>query len=230
VAGFEIRLGDEARQGDTYVPSGRPNWPHRNRKHYSGRIGLLEVGVNMMRSYGDSYAAYPDDEKGFMALNYNSQSLTFNIASYSSSFTRSGWLGATMAIGVTYSWWDLDKPVALAKIDRRLHPAPVEGEFKVSRLRYWGLHAPLVLEINPSRNFFVSAGGYMDVMLSSSAKWKHPKHKFADPYINPLQLGLTARAGFRDFYFWGKYSFSDFFQAGKGPRLNPYTIGIGLGF
>jgi opacity protein-like surface antigen len=240
VAGFEIRLGDDRRdtfnhrdknreQWD-YMPNSRPNWPYKNRESYNGRIGLFEFGVNFHRTYADSYAAYPDAEKDFMALNYNSTNLTFNFATFSTPLVRGGWLGATMAMGVTYNQWDLDTPTPLAKIDRRLRPVADGAAPRVSRLRYWGFHIPLVLEINPTRKFFLSGGGYADVMFWSDAKWKKPKQKLSDPYITPFQLGLTARVGFQDFYFWGKYSFSDFFQEGKGPRLNPYTIGFGLGF
>jgi hypothetical protein len=226
VAGYEVRLNGED------DPSENKNWrrhPFAPTSSYSGRIGLLEVGQPFFRSYDNSYAAYPASEKGFMTLNkFNTEYIAFNFSTFSTSLVRGQWLGATMGLGVAYTGYSLDQPTALANTDRMLHPIATENTLDKSKIRSWWMHVPLVLEFNPTRDFFVSAGGYMDAMIWSGAKWKSPKQKLSNTYMNPLQLGLTARIGFRNFYFFGKYSLSEFFIKDKGPRLNQYTFGMGF--
>jgi hypothetical protein len=230
VAGWEVLLDDTDDKAAGRGQRG-PNWhrKHRFPGYYDGRIGFLEAGQPFFRTRDNSYAAYPDSEKEFMTLNvWKTDYVAFNLSTISTSLVRGGWLGATLGIGVAYNGYSLDQPTALAKIDRMLRPVGTEHSLDKCKIRSWWFHVPLVLEFNPTSNFFVSAGGYTDLMFWSGAKWKSPKQKLSDPYINPLQVGLTARIGFRDFYFFGKYSLSEFFQTGKGPRLNQYTFGIGL--
>jgi hypothetical protein len=239
VAGYEVLLrGDDTDNTDDTAAKGHergmqrgPNW-RRNQRfpgYYSGRIGFLEVGVPNLRTWGDSYAIYPDSEKGFMTPDlWKTDYVAFNISTISSALTRSGWLGATLAMGVAYNQFGLDQPVALTKVDHMLHPVAPDAPLKKSKIRSWWLHAPLVFEINPNRHFFISAGGYVDLLFWSSAKWKSPKQKLSNPYLNPIQLGLTARVGFREVYFFGNYALTDYFLKDKGPRLNQFTIGLGL--
>ena len=233
VAGYEVLLksNDDASTGHGQHGSNWRRHPLGPDNYYSGRIGFLEVGQQFFRTWGDSYAAYPASEEGFMTLSpWESDYLTFNLTTFSTSLVRGGWLGASMALGVAYNGYSLDQPTALVKVDRMLHPVATENSLEKTKIRSWWFHVPLVLEINPTRDFFISAGGYMDLMFWSGAKWKSPRQKLSDPYINPLQAGLTARIGFRNFYFFGKYSISEFFLKDKGPRLNQYTLGMGLNY
>ncbi len=233
VAGYEVWLEGSDKDSDKskYDEEGwlELNWPDI-RHGYKGRLGLIEGGHNFFRTYGDSYAAYPDSEAGFMDLGIQSGSITINLTTLSTSLARGNRLGVTMGIGFTYNQYALDMPTKLVKADRMLHPLAPEGSLKWTRLRSWWVHMPLVLEVNPTRNFFISAGGYADFLFWSDAKWKSPKEKLRDPYMSPIQVGLTARIGFRQYYFYGNYALTEFFQKGKGPRLSQYSFGLGIGF
>ncbi len=227
VAGYEVTLNGKKEETDNELDWFRSQY----NDGYGGRIGLFEFGYSGFRSFGNSYAAYPDTEHGFMNLDrVGSFHVAINFSTLSTSLLRNRKLGVTMVIGVAYNGYTLDKPVALDKIDGMLRPLEPDDPLKWTKLRSWWGHFPLVLELNPTRDFFVSAGGYADFLLWSDAKWKSPKNKLADPYINPLQLGLTARIGFREWYFFGNYALTEFFQAGKGPRYKPWTFGFGFGF
>jgi hypothetical protein len=133
-----------------------------------------------------------------------------------------------MALGYSFRRHSLETPAPLAKIDGMLHPATTEQTLEYTDLRSFWFHVPLVFEFNPTRNFFISAGGYLDMLSWSDAKWKSPKKKFKDPYINPYQVGVTARIGFRECYFFGNYGFTEFFKSGKGPKFYPYSFGLGF--
>ncbi len=121
----------------------------------------------------------------------------------------------------------------LEKRDLMLRPggtdSPISGlPLKKSKLRTLTFHVPLVLEWQPTRKFFIAAGGYADVLLWSDVKWKSPKEKLSSPYINFLNAGLTARIGFSEWYFFGNYALTELFKTGRGPVVSPYTVGIGF--
>ena len=234
VAGYEVAL--EGKQQRRNTRNGWREWT------YQGHIGTLEAGFNNFRTWGDSYWAYSPEENCFMELDRaSSLHITVNAATFSAGFARN-WIGISMALGLSYDQYALDTPVAFEKVGRKLYTYTPDAPLKSSKMRSLSLHVPLVLEINPARNFFISAGGYADVTLWSDAVWKwprrerhdgkrrSPKDKLSSPYSNFLEFGLTARLGFDDVYLFGNYALSEHFQSGRGPRLNPYTLGIGFDF
>ncbi len=165
-----------------------------------------------------------------MDLNMSkSLSFTWNILTFSSSLTRDNSLGVTMGVGLASNDYTFEETSAFAKIGRAIHPVPTDG-LKKAKLHTFALHLPVALEVNPSRSFFFSVGGYVDLMLKSHLKWKFPKEKLNNPYTNFLQAGLTARIGFKNAYLFGNYALVEMFDGGQGPALSPYTFGIGFGF
>ena len=229
VAGYEVWLNGED-NGHREREHEHDRDHRRRRWNYGGRLGLLEVGFNNFRTYDNSYFMYPAAERGFMELDIaRSINVTLNLSTFSTPLIRN-FMGISMGLGVAYDQYTLDNPVPFEKNGGVLHPVMTDSYLKRSKLRSLALHVPLVLEITPARNFFLSAGGYADLVFWSSAKWKSPKEKFRNPYFNFLQAGLTARIGFRDLYLFGNYDITELFETGKGPRLNPYTFGLGFGF
>ena len=227
VAGYEVLLNEK---NDHRGHEDKRSREQRRHWNYGGRLGLLEVGFNNFRTYDNSYFAYPAAENGFMELDIaRSIDVTLNLSTFSTPLIRN-FMGISMGLGVAYDQYTLDNPVPFEKNGGVLHPVMTDSHLKRSKLRSLALHVPLVLEITPARNFFLSAGGYADLVFWSSAKWKSPKEKFRNPYFNFLQAGLTARIGFRDLYIFGNYDITELFETGKGPRLNPYTFGLGFGF
>jgi hypothetical protein len=203
---------------------------NRHMKHYRGHIGTWEVGFNGFRSTGSSYAAYPAAERGFMELdNGRSFHITANIFTFSTRITRNNALGMTMGIGLSMNDYAFSTQSAYIKSEGMLRPATVDHTLKKAKLNTVAIHLPLALEVNPSRNFFFSVGGYADLLIGSHMKWKFPKEKLRSPYTNFLHAGVTARVGFRKFYLFGSYDFVEMFRAGRGPALNSYTIGLGFG-
>jgi hypothetical protein len=203
----------------------------KSRRPYGGRIGTWEFGNNGFRKASNAYAMYPANEKGFMELDVKkSNHITWNWVTLSTSFTRRNVLGLTMAIGFTWNNYVFETRSRYAKIDGMIHPVESETDLKKAKLSTFALHIPLALEINPSRSFFISLGGYVDMVGRSRLKSKFPKQKLWNPYTNYLQAGVTVRAGFRNIYVFGNYGLTEMFKDGRGPALNPYTFGCGFGF
>jgi hypothetical protein len=200
-------------------------------KHYSGHIGTWEVGFNGFRTTGNTYAAYPAGEHGFMDLdNARSLHITANLFTFSTRFTRNNVVGMTMGVGVSFNDYAFDTKSAYVKVDGMLHPVAVDHQLKKAKLNTLSIHIPLALEVSPSRNFFFSVGGYADLLIGSHMKWKFPKEKLLGPSTNFLQAGVTARLGFRKVYVFGNYNCVEMFRSGRGPAVNAYSFGLGLGF
>ena len=47
---------------------------------------------------------------------------------------------------------------------------------------------------------------------------------------NPFQFGAQFCFGVRNIYAHGTYSFTKLFEKGRGPEINPASIGIGIWF
>jgi hypothetical protein len=222
VAGYEVLL--EGRVST-------PRFPKHKGRYYGGRIGTFEIGFNGFRATPGAYSAYPADEAGFMDLRVGkSIQFTFNMFTFSASLARNNALGVTAAIGFTANNYAFADPTAFTKADRMLRPVDVGHVLKKAKLNTFAIHLPLALEVNPTRNFFFSAGGFLDLMMCSHMKWKKPKEKLRGLSTNFLHAGVTARIGFKNAYVYGSYDFVEIFKTGRGPVVNPYTVGLGFGF
>lgn len=229
VAGYELLFEKDDSGTPQTTESGRKK--HRRIKPYGGRVGLLEIGFNGLAANKGAYSMYPADEQGFMDLNMGrSFNITVNIFTFSTSFTRNNTIGLTMGIGLTSNDFILETPVRFAKIDRMIRPIEPVCCLKKAKLNTFALHIPFVIEINPTRNFFISGGGYADLLLASRFKSKFPTERLRSPYTNFVQAGVTVRAGFRNVYIFGNYALTELFRDGRGPSMNHYTFGLGFGF
>lgn len=200
-------------------------------KHYGGRIGTFEIGFNGFRDAPGAYSAYHDSDAGFMDLRMGkSLQFTMNLFTFSSALTRDRVLGVTAAIGFTANNYVFETPYAYTRHERLLLPVDTDHYLKKAKLNTFAFHFPLALEVNPTRHFFFSAGGYLDLVTGGHMKWKRPKDKLRGVGTNFLQAGVTLRVGFRHAYAFGSYNFTEVFRDGRGPRLNPYTVGFGFGF
>jgi hypothetical protein len=198
---------------------------------YGGRIGLWEIGLNGFRNAPGAYSMYPAEERGFMDLDVSrSIHVSWNFYTFSTSFTRNNTIGLTMGVSCVWNDYAFETKNRYARVDGMIRPVAPETELKKSKLGIGSIRVPLALEINPSRNFFVSFGGYVDLVTNSLLKSKHPKEKLMNVNTNFFQAGLTLRMGFHTAYFFGHYGLTEMFKDGRGPALNPFTFGIGWGF
>jgi hypothetical protein len=226
VAGYEVLLNGKK-------DGSKNNWKDgfRRQHKYGGRIGTFELGFGGLRATPSAYAAYPDAERGFMDLNMaKSIHVGINLFTFSSRLTRDNTLGVTWGIGLSSSNFMFDTPTTFTKQDKLVHPVEVDYSLKKSKLNTFAVRIPLAFEINPTRDFFFSVGGYADLMFGSHMKWKSPKDKLYRLGTNFLQAGLTARVGARNIYAFANYGMVDLFRNGRGPVVSPYTFGIGFGF
>ena len=90
---------------------------------------------------------------------------------------------------------------------------------------------PLLLNWNFKKRFFIAAGINLDILVSSALQFKKPITTIeGEITLNPIQVGATARIGWRKLYGFVNYSFMEIFKQNTGPGGNRVSAGVGLFF
>lgn len=103
-----------------------------------------------------------------------------------------------------------------------------DKNYKKTKFMQFGLHIPVNIFVNLNRNIYLFAGVYGDWFLKQHSKIKFPKDKISMHGTNPFQFGAQFSLGLRNVYMTGTYSFTKLFEKGRGPEINPASIGIGF--
>lgn len=148
-------------------------------------------------------------------------------------------LGITTGFGMTWHNYFLDNNTQFMETAgvTSVQPANAEVNYSKSRLRTYHLTIPLFLEWQPSNKFFVSAGvvGGVNTFASYKVEYRdatgfHKKIAGRGMNVNPISLDYCAQIGFDDVSVFAKYAAIDMFQANKGPKVRPVSIGLTLNF
>jgi hypothetical protein len=89
----------------------------------------------------------------------------------------------------------------------------------------------LEYQIPNSNGLWISAGLIGGLKMGSHTKVKIDGKKYKDRNdfnINPFRGGSTVRLGYKGFNIFGTYYFTPLFKDGRGPEMDPITVGIGL--
>ncbi len=120
--------------------------------------------------------------------------------------------------------------MSLAEIDGLMVPVELEGRVKKSKFTTAALHIPVEVSFGNPYKFAFSVGGFVDMTMNSHTKVKYrggskdKEHNFPVEFI---QAGVSARFSFRNFSIYGNYMPTRLFQAGRGPEMSVWTVGIG---
>lgn len=188
----------------------------------------VELGLNNLTT--PDYSSYSNDEHGFLELN-NPKSIFININIIGSQtyLGRSRKFGLLTNFSLTMRDYVFDNNITVAKIDGALHPLPISSSYKKSKLSTVSLTIPVLFEYRISKNFFVGAGPYGEMVIGTHTKYKKPKVKQrGSHYVNMLHGGLTGRIGYNLFYVFGNYELTDLFKSGKAPSVRTYSVGLGF--
>lgn len=197
--------------------------------------GGVDAGLNMLwgpdlSTLGGQYANL--ELKPLKSWNFN-----FNIVDVGIAFSHSHVAGLYTGIGLGWNNYSFNHPVRLEKGDTALEVDPInenlEGRVKKSKLGVLYVQAPLMLEVRPTRGFFIAAGvtGGLRVDAWTKVKFLDYKEKHhSDYYVNPLKLDATLRAGGKDLGFYASYNLLPLFVKGAGPAVHTFNVGFSLLF
>ena len=200
--------------------------------HWNG----VDAGLNLL--FGPGSSANFEGEYAFLELKpLKSWNFNFNIADVGIAFSRSHVAGLYTGIGLGWNNYSLNHPVRLVKGDQHIEgewvDETVEGRVKKSKLGVLYVQAPLMIEVRPTRGFFIAAGvtGGLRIDTWSKIKFidKHKEKVHSDYYVNPLKLDATLRAGGNDMGFYASFNLLPLFDK-VGPDAHTFNVGFSLLF
>lgn len=212
---------------------------HRDRAYFGlfgvgspsfNHFAAVEIGANTL--VNADYSAYPTEEANALIFsNKKAVNCNINIGTANIPLNPRRTLVASIAFGFAMENYTLADNYTLEFRDGMMRPVAIDGEVKKSKLMASYFHVPVVLDWNIKRHFFISAGVNIDVLINSQLKYKFPKTKIEDTItLNPVQVGLTARVGWKRLYAYVNYSFLEMFKHGTGPNGNRLSAGAGVWF
>lgn len=216
--GTEVRWGKDKHKKDK---TGKFNG------HWEG----VELGFNGFDK--PDYSLYNGNE--FMELNQG-KSMEFNLNFYELNIgLAKSFVGLVSGMGLSFNSYRFENPYTLVKGPQMTEAVLLDYDnLSKTKLAVSYLNVPLLLEFQIPVNqnegrLFVNAGLVGGVKLGSHTKVKHGDIKDKDRSgfnINQFKYAATARVGYKDVSLFATYSLTPLFQAGKGPELTPFTIGI----
>ena len=203
---------------------------------FAGHFASFNLGFNLF-STKEHTLTLPDSSKYLELDEGKSFDFSFNVFQFNIPIIRNH-LGIVSGMGVTWSTFRFDDPTV--KLDNSQEALAFtydnSKEWTKSKLTMWSLNVPVMLEGQVSvggNSLWIAGGAYGTLKLGSKTKMKADKVKVKerkDYHINPLQYGLTARAGYGNFGVYANYSLSTLFKTDEGPELYPLSVGVTLTF
>lgn len=202
-----------------------PNWSGVD----AGLNLLLGPGTNA--DFTGEYALL--EQRPMSSWNFN-----FNIADVGLAFSHSHRAGIYTGIGLGWNNYRFESPIRLEKDDDKLScnliDESVEGHVKRSKLGVLYLQAPLMIEVRPTRNFYIAAGVTGGVRIDAWNKIKYDDTKVkthSDYYINRFKLDASLRAGEDDgLGFFANFNLLPFFDESKAPTAHNVSFGVSVNF
>ena len=200
---------------------GSPNFNH---------LAFFEIGANML--VGADYSMYsPEDANALMFSSTKSISYSFNVGTLNVPLNPKRSLVFSMAFGFTFEDFAFNDNYTFKYMDGMMRPVALEGSIKKSKFSTSYFRIPVMLDWNIKHNFFISAGANLDILMSTQTRYKFPKTIIQDKAtISPIQVGVTARIGWKRLYGYVNYSFIDLFREGTGPKGKRLSAGVGIWF
>jgi hypothetical protein len=147
---------------------------------------------------------------------------------------NSGNLGIGAGVGFMSQNVHTDAYIADTGSASFLSPIPDSMKYEINKLSSNYITAALELRIRSNENgrgerFKLNIGMIAGFLVQSHVKYedKYGKLKTYDiAHLNKFQYGVEARLGYNNVALFGYYSLVPVFKDGKGPEMNPYSIGI----
>lgn len=220
-----------------HFPGQRPSNEAPKSLLFDPHWGGFDAGLNMLLSPGTALA--PEGEYAFLDLRpLKSWNFNFNIADVGIAFNRNHVAGLYTGIGLGWNNYSFNNPIRLVKGDQHLEAdwvdESVEGRVKKSKLGVLYVQMPLMIEVRPTRGFFIAAGVTGGLRIDTWSKIKfmdrYKEKVRSDYYVNPLKLDATLRAGGNDMGFFASYNLLPLFRQAGGPDAHTFNVGFSLLF
>jgi len=224
---------------DQLDDQGFKKWTGHSTK-FKGHWSFFEMGVNSFANVDYAGYAIPGTSSyhgsNYLDINHNkSLEVNINLLKYSIGLQKNHRdIGLVTGLGLNFNDYRFSNGFTIRNQDGYIVPIPIsEPNLQKSKLSTGYLTVPLLLEFHVPNGsgLWISMGVIGGLKMGSHTKveingTKNKDHN--DFNINPFRGGSTVRLGYKGFNIYGTYYWTPFFKDGRGPSMDPITIGIGL--
>lgn len=201
--------------------------------------GGFAMGVNGWLSNGS--LTMPKGQE-YMSLNYG-KSLNFQLNPFQKNIhLYKNYINLVTGLGFEWNQYEFSNHTRL-NADSSYTYSVIDSSnvyrYKKNRFKSTFVNIPLLLEFNTNKNadksFHVAFGVIGGYKLGSRTRQvlqlngDEIRIIRKDGYnINPFRVNAHASLGYKNFTVFADYALTSLFEKGKGPSLNPFTIGVKL--
>lgn len=198
---------------------------------YDANWNGFDAGLNMLMGSGSTGYEYLELRP------MRSWVFNFNIADVGIAFDRRHTAGLYTGIGLGWNNYSFNNPVRLTKGENHLEAEwidPAESVVKRSKLGVLYVQAPLMIEVRPTRRFYIAAGvtGGLRVDTWTKIVFRNGdvKKVHSDYYVNPFKLDATLRIGGNNLGFFAQYNLLPTFDEAHAPTCHTANFGFSINF
>ena len=198
---------------------------------YDANWNGFEAGLNMLMGPGSASNDYLE------LRSLRSWVFNFNIADVGIAFNRRHTAGLYTGIGLGWNNYSFNNPVRLIKGGNHLEGEwidPNEAVIKKSKLGVLYVQAPLMIEVRPTRRFYIAAGVTGGLRVDTWTKIKFQSGDVNkvhnDYYVNPFKLDATLRIGGDDLGFFANFNLLPTFNEAHAPTCHTTSFGFSINF
>lgn len=200
-------------------------------KHWTG----VELGVNGFMDYNNNL----NPPVSFLELNY-AKSYQFGLNLFEKDFhIYKNYINIVTGVGFNFNHFAFDNNITLQtnNTPNYISATADSVKYKKNTLNVSYVRAPLMLEINtsknPERNFHIAGGLEFEYMIHAVTKQKydqndnHYKIKKRDDFnLDPFSYSAVARIGYNHVTVYATYGLNRLFKKDEGPQVYPVSLGI----
>jgi hypothetical protein len=226
-------IGDEDSNKHKEVVSAKDSIHDYNAefKHWNG----VEIGINGLMDFKNSLDL--PASAGFLELDY-AKSFQFGLNLFEKDFhLYKNYINLVTGIGFNFNHYAFANNVTIQSDSSYIWATNDSLTYKKNKLNVSYLRAPLMLEINtskdPHKNFHLAGGIEFAYRIHAVTKQKydindkHYKIKQRDDFnLEPFNMNLIARIGYNNVTVYASYGLSRLFKKDQGPQVYPVGLGI----
>ncbi|MBQ9137848.1 MAG: outer membrane beta-barrel protein [Alistipes sp.] len=193
-------------------------------------LALIEIGSNFVAN--TDFSSCSDEVAAALAFsNRKAVNVTINLMTMNVPLSAKRTVCFSMGFGFAMENYTFDGDVSLKYNSGNFELVELDQSIKKSKMLVDYIHIPLLFDFNIRKGFFISAGASLDILCASRLTYKRPKTTIEGTLpLNPVQVGVTGRIGWRRIYAFVNYSPMNMYKKASNVSANRVSAGMGFYF
>ena len=231
VDGLNVAESNFGETSSSKVDKPKDKRPVKKNLLYDANWNGFEAGLNLLMGPNSAGTNYLELRP------LRSWVFNFNIADVGVAFNRRHTAGLYTGIGLGWNNYSFNNPVRLTKGENHLEAEwidPAVSVVKRSKLGVLYVQAPLMIEVRPTRRFYIAAGVTgglrVDTWTKIVFRSGDVNKVHSDYYVNPYKLDATLRIGGNNLGFFAQYNLLPTFDEAHAPTCHTANFGFSINF